>query len=175
MTPVSLFFLLFLSILGCPIARKRRLEEAELEQEQQDAEKPAPKRKAHPLKMALDEGFSAESDGSSEAEGEEPAEAKAEPGDGEEEQREQQEAKEDGGEVAPELKNGHVDETVKEEEQRKEHEEASQEEETPAAGWSQSFPRQTRPAGAESPSNHRTRNEPQTRKKLIAVLKMCIF
>ncbi|KAM8864721.1 myelin transcription factor 1-like isoform 2-T2 [Spinachia spinachia] len=58
-----------LSILGCPIARKRRLEEAEAEQEQ-DAERPASKRKSPPLRMALDEGFSAESDASSEAEGE---------------------------------------------------------------------------------------------------------
>ncbi|KAM9343891.1 LOW QUALITY PROTEIN: myelin transcription factor 1 [Pholidichthys leucotaenia] len=57
------------SILGCPIARKRRLEEAEAEQEQ-EAERPASKRKSHPLKLALDEGFSAESDASSEAEGE---------------------------------------------------------------------------------------------------------
>ncbi|XP_068454038.1 myelin transcription factor 1-like [Clinocottus analis] len=59
------------SILGCPIARKRRLEEAEAEQEQEhDTERPASKRKAQPLKMTLDEGFSAESDASSEAEGE---------------------------------------------------------------------------------------------------------
>lgn len=55
------------SVLGCPVARKRRLEEAEAEQE---TERPASKRKSHPLKLALDEGFSAESDGSSEAEGE---------------------------------------------------------------------------------------------------------
>uniref|UniRef100_A0A3P9NDR8 Myelin transcription factor 1 n=1 Tax=Poecilia reticulata TaxID=8081 RepID=A0A3P9NDR8_POERE len=55
------------SLLACPIARKRRLEEAEQEQEQ-EVEKPASKRKSHPLKLALDEGFSAESDGSSEAE-----------------------------------------------------------------------------------------------------------
>ncbi|XP_040909547.1 myelin transcription factor 1 isoform X3 [Toxotes jaculatrix] len=59
------------SVLGCPIARKRRLEEAEAEQEQeQETERPASKRKSHPLKLALDEGFSAESDASSEAEGE---------------------------------------------------------------------------------------------------------
>ncbi|XP_042069735.1 myelin transcription factor 1 isoform X4 [Haplochromis burtoni] len=59
-----------LSILGCPIARKRRLDEAEAEQEQeQETERPASKRKSHPLKLALDEGFSAESDASSEAEG----------------------------------------------------------------------------------------------------------
>ncbi|XP_057677620.1 myelin transcription factor 1-like isoform X7 [Corythoichthys intestinalis] len=56
------------SILGCPIARKRRLEEAEADQEQ-ETERPASKRKSHPLKLALDEGFSAESDASSEAEG----------------------------------------------------------------------------------------------------------
>lgn len=132
---------LLLSILGCPIARKRRLEEAELEQEQQDAEKPASKRKAHPLKLALDEGFSAESDGSSEAEGEERGdkeEEEEEAGDAKEEQ-EQQDVKEDGEEVTPDLKNGHVDETMKEEEERKEEEEASQEEETPAAGWTSCF------------------------------------
>uniref|UniRef100_A0A4W6BXP8 Myelin transcription factor 1 n=1 Tax=Lates calcarifer TaxID=8187 RepID=A0A4W6BXP8_LATCA len=58
-------------VLGCPIARKRRLEEAEAEQDQeQDTERPASKRKSHPLKLALDEGFSAESDASSEADGE---------------------------------------------------------------------------------------------------------
>lgn len=56
-----------ISLLACPIARKRRLEEAEQEQEQ-DAERPSSKRKSHPLKLALDEGFSVESDGSSEAE-----------------------------------------------------------------------------------------------------------
>uniref|UniRef100_A0A3Q3M9T5 Myelin transcription factor 1b n=1 Tax=Mastacembelus armatus TaxID=205130 RepID=A0A3Q3M9T5_9TELE len=54
------------SVLGCPIARKRRLEEAEAE----GAERPASKRKSHPLKLALDEGFSTESDASSEADGE---------------------------------------------------------------------------------------------------------
>ncbi|XP_061649484.1 myelin transcription factor 1 isoform X5 [Phyllopteryx taeniolatus] len=58
-----------LSILGCPLARKRRLEEAEAEQEQ-EMERPTSKRKSHPLKLALDEGFSAESDVSSEGEGE---------------------------------------------------------------------------------------------------------
>ncbi|KAM4570858.1 myelin transcription factor 1 isoform 1-T1 [Fundulus diaphanus] len=57
------------SLLACPIARKRRLEEAEQEQEQ-EAGRPASKRKSHPLKLALDEGFSAESDASSEAEDE---------------------------------------------------------------------------------------------------------
>ncbi|XP_061908776.1 myelin transcription factor 1-like isoform X1 [Entelurus aequoreus] len=53
------------SILGCPVARKRRLEEAESGQDQ-EAERSASKRKSHPLKLALDEGFSAESDASSE-------------------------------------------------------------------------------------------------------------
>lgn len=109
-----------------------------MEQEQQDAEKPASKRKAHPLKLALDEGFSAESDGSSEAEGEEPGDVKEEElGDAKEEQ---QDAKEDGEEARPDLKNGHVDETMQEEEERKEEEKVSQHEETPAAGWSQVFP-----------------------------------
>lgn len=64
-----LFFFTSISILGCPIARKRRLEEAEVEQEQ-DTARPTSKRKTHPLKLALDEGFSAESDASSETEGE---------------------------------------------------------------------------------------------------------
>ncbi|XP_075901940.1 myelin transcription factor 1-like isoform X2 [Nelusetta ayraudi] len=135
------------SILGCPIARKRRLEEAELEQEQQDADKPASKRKTHPLKLALDEGFSAESDGSSEAEGEERGEKdEEEAGDAkeqqeeeeeEEEQEEEKDVKEDGEEMTPDLKNGDVDERHKEEEDGKEKEEAPQEEETPAAdeGW----------------------------------------
>ncbi|XP_067226833.1 myelin transcription factor 1 isoform X2 [Chanodichthys erythropterus] len=48
-----------LSALSCPLARKRRLQEAESEQ-------PASKRKSHPLKLAMDEGFNAESEGSGE-------------------------------------------------------------------------------------------------------------
>lgn len=68
LSPSHLLFPLT-SVLGCPIARKRRLEEAEAEQEQ-ETDRPASKRKSHPLKLALDEGFSADSDGSSEAEGE---------------------------------------------------------------------------------------------------------
>lgn len=139
LTAASPFVALLLSILGCPIARKRRLEEAELEQEQQDAEKPASKRKAHPLKLALDEGFSAESDGSSEAEGEERGEKdEEEAGDAKEQQQEEEkDVKEDGEETTPDLKNGDMDERHKEED-RKEKEEAPQEEETPAAdeGWS---------------------------------------
>ncbi|XP_065817116.1 myelin transcription factor 1-like isoform X2 [Labrus bergylta] len=61
-----------LSVLGCPIARKRRLEEAEQSRirRSRNAEQPAAKRKSNALKLALDEGFSAESDASSEAEGE---------------------------------------------------------------------------------------------------------
>uniref|UniRef100_A0A8C6NVM6 Myelin transcription factor 1 n=1 Tax=Nothobranchius furzeri TaxID=105023 RepID=A0A8C6NVM6_NOTFU len=65
-----ILLLCFFSILGCPVARKRRLEEAEAEQGQEtETERPASKRKSHPLKLALDEGFSADSDASSEAEG----------------------------------------------------------------------------------------------------------
>ncbi|XP_073795910.1 myelin transcription factor 1 isoform X5 [Danio rerio] len=48
-----------LSALSCPLARKRRLQEAESEQ-------PSSKRKSHPLKLAMDEGFNAESEGSGE-------------------------------------------------------------------------------------------------------------
>ncbi|XP_043081156.1 myelin transcription factor 1 isoform X3 [Puntigrus tetrazona] len=48
-----------LSALSCPLARKRRLQEAE-------SELPASKRKSHPLKLAMDEGFNAESEGSGE-------------------------------------------------------------------------------------------------------------
>lgn len=55
---------MFFSVLSCPIARKHRLEE-----EEEDTEKPPSKRKAHPLKLALDEGFSADSDTSSEVDG----------------------------------------------------------------------------------------------------------
>uniref|UniRef100_A0A8C2FVL6 Myelin transcription factor 1b n=1 Tax=Cyprinus carpio TaxID=7962 RepID=A0A8C2FVL6_CYPCA len=47
------------SALSCPLARKRRLQEAESEQ-------PASKRKSHPLKLAMDEGFNTESEGSGE-------------------------------------------------------------------------------------------------------------
>ncbi|XP_017575645.2 myelin transcription factor 1 isoform X3 [Pygocentrus nattereri] len=52
-----------LSTLSCPVARKRRLqEEEEVEQQQQ----PVSKRKSHPLKLAMDDCFNAESDGSGE-------------------------------------------------------------------------------------------------------------
>ncbi|XP_042605944.1 myelin transcription factor 1 isoform X4 [Cyprinus carpio] len=47
------------SALSCPLARKRRLQEAESEQT-------ASKRKSHPLKLAMDEGFNAESEESGE-------------------------------------------------------------------------------------------------------------
>ncbi|KAI1892859.1 hypothetical protein AGOR_G00137860 [Albula goreensis] len=50
-----------LSALSCPLARKRKLQEAESDQDQ-----PASKRKSHPLKLALDEGYNVDSDGSSE-------------------------------------------------------------------------------------------------------------
>ncbi|XP_051948146.1 myelin transcription factor 1-like [Xyrauchen texanus] len=47
------------SSLSCPLARKRRLQEAESDQ-------PSSKRKSNPLKLAMDEGFTAESEGSGE-------------------------------------------------------------------------------------------------------------
>ncbi|TRY83654.1 hypothetical protein DNTS_017546 [Danionella cerebrum] len=47
------------SALSCPLARKRRQQETESDQ-------PASKRKSHPLKLAMDDGFNAESEGSEE-------------------------------------------------------------------------------------------------------------
>ncbi|XP_061115076.1 myelin transcription factor 1-like [Conger conger] len=49
------------SALSCPLARKRKLQETETEQDQ-----PTSKRKSYPLKLALDEGYNMDSDGSSE-------------------------------------------------------------------------------------------------------------
>ncbi|XP_073326480.1 myelin transcription factor 1 [Pagrus major] len=130
------------SILGCPIARKRRLEEAEAEQEQeqeheheQDTEQPASKRKAHPLKLALDEGFSAESDASSEAEGEEDKDEE-EAGESKEVEEEEREAA--GEEMTEDLtQDGHTygqeDETQKKEEEEREEEAYQKEEDTFAA------------------------------------------
>ncbi|CAM4681223.1 unnamed protein product [Leuciscus chuanchicus] len=78
-----------LSALSCPLARKRRLQEAESEQ-------PASKRKSHPLKLAMDEGFNAESEGSGEEtelreEDEEDEEQAPQAGDQEREEEEQEE------------------------------------------------------------------------------------
>uniref|UniRef100_A0A8B9JPN5 Myelin transcription factor 1 n=1 Tax=Astyanax mexicanus TaxID=7994 RepID=A0A8B9JPN5_ASTMX len=53
------------SMLSCPVAKKRRLQEEEEEAEQQQ---PVSKRKSHPLKLAMDECFNAESEGSGEEE-----------------------------------------------------------------------------------------------------------
>ncbi|XP_060912586.1 myelin transcription factor 1 isoform X5 [Labrus mixtus] len=115
------------SVLGCPIARKRRLEEAEAEQDQeeQDAEQPAAKRKSNALKLALDEGFSAESDASSEAEGE-----------GEKDGEKSRESKEGGEEEKEEVAqdeqtNGHEEEESQQEEEtdQKEEDRADEEEE----------------------------------------------
>ncbi|MEQ2299938.1 hypothetical protein AMECASPLE_020085, partial [Ameca splendens] len=114
-----------LSLLACPIARKRRQEEAEQEQEQ-EAGRPASKRKSHPLKLALDEGFSAESDASSETEDE----AENDGGKVEKEATEAREEEEkDAGveEMAPKhpeqdtdgLMNGQEEETQQEEEEEK--------------------------------------------------------
>ncbi|KAK2898033.1 myelin transcription factor 1 isoform X2 [Channa argus] len=91
-----------LSVLGCPIARKRRLEEAEAEQEM---ERPSSKRKSHPLKLALDEGFSTESEASSEADGEGEKEGEK-AGDNKGEQKDESEA---AGEETEDLtQNGHT-------------------------------------------------------------------
>ncbi|XP_066480829.1 myelin transcription factor 1 [Tiliqua scincoides] len=49
------------SLQSCPLAKKRKLQDAE-------AEHLASKRKSHPLKLALDEGYNVDSDGSEETE-----------------------------------------------------------------------------------------------------------
>lgn len=49
------------SLLSCPLAKKRKLGGAE-------AEHLGSKRKAHPLKLALDEGYGVDSDSSEDAE-----------------------------------------------------------------------------------------------------------
>lgn len=49
------------SALGCPLAKKRKLQEAEENQA-------ASKKKSNPLKLAMDEGFNADSDTNSETE-----------------------------------------------------------------------------------------------------------
>ncbi|NXA99334.1 MYT1 factor, partial [Cnemophilus loriae] len=52
------------SLQSCPLAKKRKLQDAE-------AEHLVSKRKSHPLKLALDEGYNVDSDGSEEAEAKE--------------------------------------------------------------------------------------------------------
>ncbi|XP_069607209.1 myelin transcription factor 1 isoform X2 [Ranitomeya imitator] len=49
------------SLQNCPLARKRKVQDTE-------AEHPASKRKSHPLKLALDEGYNMDSDGSEDTE-----------------------------------------------------------------------------------------------------------
>lgn len=116
------------SILACPVARKRRLEEAEQEQE---TDRPASKRKSHPLKLTLDEGFSAESDASSEAEAEkdggkeeEAKEAGEEEGEdaGVEEEEEEEEVTTERL-LQDEQMNGRQEETPQEEESPQQEEE----------------------------------------------------
>lgn len=134
------------SVLGCPIARKRRLEEAEAEQDQ-DSDRPASKRKSHPLKLALDEGFSAESDASSEAEGEKEGENGSQ-GETKEEEEKDTAVEEEREEVTEDLAqegqtNGQEEETRSqqkdEEEEREEEEETYQKDKTSAAGEGRFF------------------------------------
>lgn len=51
----------YCSLQNCPLARKRKVQDTETEQ-------PASKRKSHPLKLALDEGYNMDSDGSEDTE-----------------------------------------------------------------------------------------------------------
>ncbi|XP_022597650.1 myelin transcription factor 1-like protein [Seriola lalandi dorsalis] len=55
------------SVLGCPIVKKRKLEEAEAEAEAEENQS-APKRRNQPVKQATDDGFTADSDAAEEDE-----------------------------------------------------------------------------------------------------------
>uniref|UniRef100_A0A4W5N581 Myelin transcription factor 1a n=1 Tax=Hucho hucho TaxID=62062 RepID=A0A4W5N581_9TELE len=101
------------SVLGCPLARKRRLADAEAEQDQ-----PSSKRKSHPLKLVMDEGFSVDSDGSSEEAEEEAKE--------EEEEKEEDEKEEKTEELTQEQPQ---QEELTEEEQKEREEKETEEEE----------------------------------------------
>uniref|UniRef100_A0A8C7K132 Myelin transcription factor 1 n=1 Tax=Oncorhynchus kisutch TaxID=8019 RepID=A0A8C7K132_ONCKI len=92
-------------VLGCPLARKRRLADAEAEQDQ-----PSSKRKSHPLKLVMDEGFSMDSDGSSE-EAEEEAK---------EEEKEEDEKEEKTEELTQEQPQ-HEEETEEEQEESEDY------------------------------------------------------
>uniref|UniRef100_A0A8B9JQI7 Myelin transcription factor 1 n=1 Tax=Astyanax mexicanus TaxID=7994 RepID=A0A8B9JQI7_ASTMX len=94
------------SMLSCPVAKKRRLQEEEEEAEQQQ---PVSKRKSHPLKLAMDECFNAESEGSGEEELEVKEEDEVEEGeaqqqcrDGEHREEEEQKAESNGAKQADE-------------------------------------------------------------------------
>ncbi|XP_038867527.1 myelin transcription factor 1 [Salvelinus namaycush] len=100
------------SVLGCPLARKRRLADAEAEQDQ-----PSSKRKSHPLKLVMDEGFGMDSDGSSE---EVEEEAK-------EEEKEEDEKEEKTEELTQEQPQ--QEEETEEEQKEREEENTDQEEE----------------------------------------------
>ncbi|KAJ8257336.1 hypothetical protein GJAV_G00184500 [Gymnothorax javanicus] len=73
------------SALNCPLVRKRKLQEAGRE-----SDPPSSKRKSHPLKLALDEGYNMDSDGSSEE-----AETKDDSAEESEEAQEEQEMMEE--------------------------------------------------------------------------------
>ncbi|XP_064778177.1 myelin transcription factor 1-like [Oncorhynchus masou masou] len=104
-----------LSVLGCPLVRKRRLADAEAEQEQ-----PSSKRKSRPLKLAMDEGFSVDSDGSSEEEVE--GEAK--------EEEEEDKEKEEKTEEQPQAQQEEKPEEEQEEEEEEEENVTEQKEES---------------------------------------------
>ncbi|XP_062398066.1 myelin transcription factor 1-like protein [Sardina pilchardus] len=97
------------SALSCPLARKRRLQEAELEHEE-----PASKRKSHPLKLAMDEGYSADSDGSGE---------EVEPKEEEEEEEEEEEREEAEQEVTESQQQQQQQQQPQQQEQSQEMEE----------------------------------------------------
>uniref|UniRef100_A0A4W6BXW4 Myelin transcription factor 1 n=1 Tax=Lates calcarifer TaxID=8187 RepID=A0A4W6BXW4_LATCA len=74
-----------------------------LQDQEQDTERPASKRKSHPLKLALDEGFSAESDASSEADGEGEKDGEKAGETKEEEEQEEENGEDDREEMTEDL------------------------------------------------------------------------
>uniref|UniRef100_A0A8C4S6N7 Myelin transcription factor 1 n=1 Tax=Erpetoichthys calabaricus TaxID=27687 RepID=A0A8C4S6N7_ERPCA len=58
---MSFVCILIFSLQSCPLAKKRKHQDL-------DSEQPISKRKSHPLKLALDEGYNVDSDGSDETE-----------------------------------------------------------------------------------------------------------
>uniref|UniRef100_A0A672RI83 Myelin transcription factor 1-like n=1 Tax=Sinocyclocheilus grahami TaxID=75366 RepID=A0A672RI83_SINGR len=98
-----------LSALSCPLARKRRLQEAEPEQ-------PASKRKSHPLMLGMDEGFNAESEGSGEEtelrEEEEEGEEQAKQKSGDQVHEEEEQAKQNTESTNAEEEDGDEEECI---------------------------------------------------------------
>lgn len=88
----------FVSVLGCPIVKKRKLEEAEENQS-------APKKRNQPVRQAAGEDFAADNDTTDEDENEEEEEGEEEEGE-EEDGRERKEKKKTMTKIRAEVKKG---------------------------------------------------------------------